>query len=171
MVSYYIFPTWVSLCTNGSQCHMAFLFLLNRAWHGSSSTQAYSFLYAERVSMYSYRAYPEKYNTNSPIIFCAWFTSIFMIRDFSCQEGADSGTLSVFSNLTNYKVREINWFLGDWNPVTVLMTGFQNKTDNLSFFVGQLGCFIDLKINAGTKRCERVGVTPAASVINSPAKS
>ena len=57
----------------------------------------------------------------------------------------------------------------DWNPVTVLMTGFQNKTDSLSFFVGQLGCFIDLKINAGskTKRCESVGVTPAAGVITS----
>ena len=46
------------------------------------------------------------------------------------------------------------------------MTGFQNTTDSLSFFVDQLGCFIDLKINTGTKtkRCERVGVTPAAGV-------
>ena len=51
------------------------------------------------------------------------------------------------------------------------MTGFQHTTDGLSFIVGQLGCFIDLKINAVTKRCERVGVTPAAGVINSPAKS
>ena len=36
------------------------------------------------------------------------------------------------------------------------MTGLQNKTDSLSFYVDQLGCFIDLKINAGTKGCERV---------------
>ena len=48
-------------------------------------------------------------------------------------------------------------FLGDWNPVTVLLTGFQNPIDSLLFVVGQLGCFIDLKINAVTKRCERVG--------------
>ena len=50
------------------------------------------------------------------------------------------------------------------------MTGFQNKSDSLfDSPVGQLGCFIDLKINAGTKteRCERVEVTPEAGVINS----
>ena len=57
-------------------------------------------------------------------------------------------------------------FLEDWNPVTVFMTGFKNKTDSLFFFVNQLGCFIDLKINAGTKRCGRVGVTPAADMCN-----
>ena len=51
------------------------------------------------------------------------------------------------------------------------MTGFQNTTDSLSYGVGQLGCFIDLKINTVTRRCERVGVTPAAGVINNPAES
>ena len=50
------------------------------------------------------------------------------------------------------------------------MTGFQNTTDSLSFVVGQLDCVIDFKMNADTKRCERVGVTLAAGVINSPAK-
>ena len=49
--------------------------------------------------------------------------------------------------------------------------GSKNETASISFYVGQLGCFIDLKINAGTKRRGRVGVTPAASVINSHANS
>ena len=57
-----------------------------------------------------------------------------------------SGTLSAFSNLSNQRVRDLKNgkfidFLGDWNAVTFLMTGFQNKTDSLSFFVSQLGCF------------------------------
>ena len=74
-----------------------------------------------------------------------------------------SGTLSAISNLSNKKVRDLRNgkfidFWGDWNPVTFLMTGFQNKTDSLSFFVSQLGCFIDLKINTSTRRCGRVGV-------------
>ena len=49
-------------------------------------------------------------------------------------------------------------FWGDWNPVTFLMTGFQNKTDSLSFFVSQLGCFIDFKINTSTRRYGRTCV-------------
>ena len=46
------------------------------------------------------------------------------------------------------------------------MKGFQNKTDILSFFVSQLGCFIDFKINTSTRRCGRVGVTSAADLCN-----
>ena len=42
--------------------------------------------------------------------------------------------------------------MGDWNHVTVLMAGLQNTTDSLSFLVGQLGRFIDPKINAVTKK-------------------
>ena len=74
-----------------------------------------------------------------------------------------SGTLSTFSNLSNYRVRDLKTGKlvdvsggGGSNPVTVLMTGFQNKTDSLSFFVSQLGCFVDLKINAVTIRGVRM---------------
>ena len=68
--------------------------------------------------------------------------------------------------LETYKNGKFIDFFGDGNPVTFSMTGFQKKTDSPSFFVSQLGCFIDLKINTSTRRCGMVGVTSAADLCN-----
>ena len=63
---------------------------------------------------------------------------------------------------------QVNLFLGGLEPGHCFDDSVVKQTDSLSFFFGQLGCFIYLKINSGTKskRCERVRVTPAAGIID-----